>query len=203
MKNLEIVCADIGSVASNNFGWFANTAASGTTPCSLANYVASVLNEERPVALGFECPLFVPLRSDERTLTRARPGEHNRAWSAGAGCGALATGLVQVTWVLQAIRSQLKGPAQFHSSWETFSSLKSGLFIWEAFVSGRSKRDGHVADALCAVEAFTAAIPNPAEKNAIQPDSPVHSLLGAALLRTGWSVDLAILGMPSLVIRGK
>lgn len=202
MKNLEIVCADIGSVASNNFGWFANTAASGTTPSSLANYVACVLNEERPVALGFECPLFVPLRSDEQTLTKARPGEHNRAWSAGAGCGALATGLVQVTWILHAIRSQLTVSAQFHSSWEAFSSAESGIFIWEAFVSGRSKRDDHVADAACAVEAFTAAMPCPPKKNAIQPDSPVHSLLGAALLRTGWSVDLALLSAPALVIKG-
>ncbi|MBK7507644.1 MAG: hypothetical protein IPI16_05505 [Comamonadaceae bacterium] len=202
MKNLEIVCADIGSVASNNFGWFANTAVSGTTPSSLARHVASVLNEERPVALGFECPLFVPLRSDEQTLTKARPGEHNRAWSAGAGCGALATGLVQVTWALQAIKSQLRVPAQFHSSWEAFSSVGSGLFIWEAFVSGPSKRDDHVADAVCAVEAFTATMPYPPKKNAIQPDSPVHSLLGAALLRTGWSVDLALLSAPTLVIRG-
>jgi hypothetical protein len=202
MKNLDIVCADVGSVASKNFGWFSLTRATGTTPSSLANYVASVLNDERPVALGFECPLFVPFRADERTLTMARPGEHNRAWSAGAGCGALATGLVQVTWVLHAIRSQLTVPAQVHSSWEAFSSVESGLFIWEAFVSGRSKRDGHVADAVCAVEAFTAAMPYPPEKNAIQPDSPVHSLLGAALLRTGWSVDLALLSAPTLVIRG-
>jgi len=29
----------------------------------------------------------------------------------------------------------------------------------------------------------------------------VHSLLGAALLRTGWSKDLGLLGMPCLVIK--
>jgi hypothetical protein len=132
----------------------------------------------------------------------ARPGEGNRSWSAGAGCGALATGLVQVTWVLQAIRSQLSANAICHLSWPDFAVAKSGLFLWEAFVSGTSKRDGHIADAKCAVDAFNAAMPNIAIANAVVPDSPVHSLIGGALIRTGWTSDPTVLSAASIVIRG-
>jgi hypothetical protein len=63
-----------------------------------------------PVALGFECPLFVPLNLQPEALTTARSGEGSRPWSAGAGCGALATGLVQVAWILRKIRQELQAP---------------------------------------------------------------------------------------------
>lgn len=36
-------------------------------------------------------------------LTSSRQGEGSRAWSAGAGCGALATGLTETLWVLEYI----------------------------------------------------------------------------------------------------
>jgi hypothetical protein len=76
------------------------------------------------------------------------------------------------------------------------------LFVWEAFVSGTSKRDGHIADATCAVDAFKAAMPNIAIANAVIPDSPVHSLIGGALIRTGWTNDPTVLSTASIVIRG-
>lgn len=201
-SDIVVVCADIGSVSNGRFGWYADTADAGTLPSTLAAFVAKAIDEGRPVSLGFECPLFVPLRADEQRLTMARPGEGNRSWSAGAGCGALATGLVQVTWVLQSIRSQLRGSANCYLSWAEFEAAKSGLFVWEAFVSGTSKRDGHIADATCAVDAFNAAMPNIPFANAVIADSPVHSLIGGALLRTGWASDLSILSAASIVIRG-
>jgi len=155
------------------------------------------------VALGFECPLFVPIAVEETHLTRARPGEGSRPWSAGAGCGALATGLVQAVWVLQTIRAQLTSTNTAHLDWEAFSKAESGLFLWEAFVSGKGKTATHVSDAQAAVNAFADSLPNPMAFNAVTCTVPVHSLIGAALLRTGWSSTPAVMSMSCLVIKAK
>jgi len=200
MKNLVVVCADIGSTARGNFGWWSSAGCEGTLPSTLASHVAEQLNAGCPVALGFECPLFVPLNADEMRLTNARPGEGARPWSAGAGCGALATGIVQSAWVLQEIRQLLKAPRTAYCDWEGFVRSGSGLLIWEAFVSGKGKADGHVADAQAAAAAFEAALPDPRKSQTIQSASPVISLIGAALIRSGWSQDQSLLGQPCIVI---
>jgi hypothetical protein len=197
-----VVCADIGSVNAGNFGWWSSAGESGTTPTGLADYVASELARSTRVALGFECPLFVPLVEDEARLTGARPGEGSRAWSAGAGCGALTTGLVQVAWVLRAIRRQLVQAPRAFLAWPEFAGTASGLFLWEAFVSAGAKRGSHIADAQAGGQAFMRALPNPVTANAVVCESSVYSLVGAAMLRTGWSSDLGILDQPCLVLRG-
>lgn len=202
-SNLLIACADIGSVAAGNFGWASSDGISGREPSTLATLLAAALNDSRPVALGFECPLFVPLTDDEARLTRARPGEGNRAWSAGAGCGALATGLVQVVWILRAIQAALVTPGTAQLSWESFRTGQSGLFLWEAFVSDKSKSSTHIGDAEAAVEAFNQSLPNPWAANAVTCSTSVHSLIGAAMLRTGWSNTPTILEQPCLVIKAK
>lgn len=201
MRNLIVACADIGSVAKGNFGWWASSGGSGMDLSGLTSLVAQSLNDGVPVALGFECPLFVPLVEDERLLTSARPGEGSRAWSAGAGCGALTTGLVQVTWALRSIRHILAQSTTAHLVWEKFASAQTGLFLWEAFVSGSGKKNSHIADAQAGAMAFLDALPNPQLANAVSSTSSVYSLVGAALLRTGWSSDLAILGHPCLVVK--
>ena len=201
MSHLVVICADIGSVAKGNFGWWSSQGKSGCEPSTLATHVADALKNGIPVALGFECPLFVPLVEDELQLTSARPGEGSHAWSAGAGCGALAAGLVQVAWVLQAVRRQLSHPVPAFVAWESFASASSGLFLWEAFVTGAAKQGSHIADAKAGAEAFLRALPNPMEANAVVCESAVCSLVGAALLRTGWSFDPSILKEPCLVVR--
>lgn len=199
--NPVVACADIGSVKSDNFGWCDSTGASGNLPSTLARQVARLLKDGQPVALGFECPLFVPLPDAETSLGAARPGEGTRAWSAGAGAGVLATGLVQVVWVLREVRSVLPQPTIAYLDWGEFAAAESGLFLWEAFVSGGSKGDGHVDDARLAVAAFEGALPDPEAANAIRSTTPVHSLVGAALLRTGWSFDPALLSAACLVVK--
>ncbi len=197
-----VICADIGSFARGNFGWWSSLGDSGTAPSSLAKYVADALNSGKCVALGFECPLFVPLAEDERNLTNGRPGEGDRPWSAGAGCGALATGLVQVAWILQSVRRALIQPVPAFIAWAPFAQANSGLFLWEAFVSGKAKHGGHMADAQAGAQAFLRAGPNPESVNAVVCQSGVYSLIGAALLRTGWSSDPRILHEACLVVRG-
>jgi hypothetical protein len=195
------VCADIGSVQSGNFGWWSQAEAFGTKPSELANHVAALLNEGHPVALGFECPLFVPLPESELRLTSARPGEGSRAWSAGAGCGALATGIVQVAWVLTEVRRILGRIVPVHLQWSSFQAAGHGLFLWEAFVTGSAKTASHTSDAHAGARAFIQSLPNPEAANAVVCESEVHSLIGAALLRTGWSEDISILKQPCLVLR--
>jgi hypothetical protein len=206
MFNPIVVCADIGSVAKGNFAWWSSSEESGLTPSSLAKHVSSTLNASKAVALGFECPLYVPLAENELELTNARQGESSRAWSASAGSTVLATGLVQVAWVLREIRNTPLVKNVAYLDWSEFSVMGAGLFIWEAFVSGHAKRgdatqNPHIADAKYAVETFQQALPEPTAANALAPSLEVYSLIGAALLRTGWSEDYKILKQPCLVIK--
>ena len=198
MKKILVACADVGSVAKGKFGWADSDGAQGTKPSQLAIKVATALIEDRPVALGFECPLFVPLPDAENELGRSRPGEGDRSWSAGAGCGALATGLVQAAWTLREIRKQCPPTVRAHLKWESFEKGGLGLLVWEAFVSGTAKGAGHVHDARLAVEAFSARLPKPVtDIHAINP----MSLIGFALTKSGWPIGSDALGQPCLVIK--
>lgn len=199
--DLLIVCADIGSVARGNFGWWTSDGEGGVLPSELSKIVASAIQSNRPVALGFECPLFIPLNNDETKLTCARAGEGNRPWSAGAGCGALTTGLAQVAWVLRAIKQPLDPVCSAYLDWREFCAASRGLFLWEAFVSAKAKASSHVKDAEVAVKAFAASLPDPVVRNAVWCKPPVHSLIGAAMLRTGWSTNVAVLEQPCLVLK--
>lgn len=208
MDGLRVFCADIGSVKAEKFGWAASNAdgqvrESGSDIRELAWRIVTHLDSGTPASVGFECPLFVPLREDPSRLTEARRGDGSRAWSAGAGTGALATGLVEVSWILREVRRELRREVPCHLDWETFDA-RGGLFLWEAFVSGggKPKVEGnpHAADAMAAVDAFVDALPHPTSMNAIE-ESNVISLVGMALLRTGWTRDLESLGTPCLVIK--
>jgi len=208
MRQLVVYCADIGSVARGRFGW-ARGAQSGrslritTKSTDIRKLVARVardLNAVTPVTMGFECPLFVPAVNDPNKLTRARVGEGSRPWSAAAGAGALVTGLTEVLWVLQQLQSRLSSTQPVYVSWPEFAHAGRGLFLWEAFVTSTAKGKSHIDDAEEAVRAFWGSLPNPEAANAIH-EMRVHSLLGAALLRSGWSKDLGLLEIPCLVIK--
>lgn len=215
MDNLAIYCVDIGSVKAGSFGWAkwdnrSKLAESAIDPCDLVQRVTVDLLADIPVALGFECPIFAPLRDDPAELSRARGCEvfrnrkgdrTSRPWSAGAGCAVLATGLPQVVWILKAIRAGLvdkEVPAFLR--WNDFQSSGRGLFLWEAFVTSDAKTESHGRDAGAAVACFARALPNIDDAD-VNTDTAVHCLVGAALLRTGWSTDLSLLSTPCVVIR--
>jgi hypothetical protein len=205
---LVIHCADIGSINGGKFGW-ARLEAERNNPCKtgtdireFTSHIASDLNAGHQVAVGFECPLYVPLPEDPMALTSGRPGEGNRPWSAGAGCGSLATGLTETLWILACVFQRTTQPIAAFLDWSPFVKSGAGLFVWEAFVTRDKKAGTHHGDAEVAVRAFQEALPDPERHNAIVPQGKVRSLIGAALLQAGWSTDVTWLSKPCLVIRG-
>ena len=204
---IAVFCADIGAVKSNHFGWYGATpsseATSGTDIHQLVEAVAGNLKKRQPVALGFECPLFVPLADEPSKLTASRHGEGNRAWSAAAGPSALATGLVEVLWILREIRRNCGDNERAFLDWKSFCKRCSGLFLWEAFVSGKRESRTHIGDAELAVRSFCDSLPDPESASAVRcaDGTEVYSLIGAALLRSGWAADVRLLSRPCLVIK--
>ena len=137
-----------------------------------------------PVAIGFEAPIWTPRRMDLARITGRRGGveaRYNRAWSAGAGAGALGAGPVTATTSLAA-----------------FLAGRSRILLWEAFVLGILKTTGlHHDDARLAVEAFAARWP---EIETDVPAEPAMSHAAVAASIAGFRVDPAELGAACLVV---
>jgi len=152
-----VYCADVGSTRAGAFAWARGRPGEPVSPGGasiedLVSHVANDLEAGTPVALGFECPLFVPLAQDPLLLTAARDGDGNRPWSASAGATVLATGLTQVVWVLREIRRRVSGDVPAFLRWDCFQASGHGLLLWEAFVSGGAKTGSHLGDATRALE---------------------------------------------------
>jgi len=226
-KPLCVVCADIGSVKSGKFGWAALLVGTdrksdrlddhGTLPSALGSYVAKQLAAGTAVALGFECPLWIPLAASEKELTSGRPDEGNRPWSASGGATVLASSLPIITWTLREIARGLAATGRsardipLSLDFESFKNDPQGLLVWEAFVSGKDKRiktqvpknvDNHIRDAIRGAKAFIARWrkPGPRSKGPRKGDETI-SLIGMALIRSGWTDDPAMLTKPVEIVR--
>jgi hypothetical protein len=137
-------------------------------------------------------------------LTTAReeesgPGLPTRPFSSGAGAAVLVTSLVIAPYLLARLRKALPS-ASATFDWRQPLTRPGELLLFEAFVTDQRKEtpERHVEDARLAVQSF--------RRNLCRLQVPTSSdecmnLLGAALLRTGWSSDLAMLSAPCLVIR--
>jgi len=212
-----VACADIGSIKKNNFGWAiilcGEQRRSGQSIHGLVDEVTASLSAGNKVALGFECPLWVPVPEDPEELTTGRAVDGNKPWSAGAGASALAAGLTETAWILREIRWRLTdrgiSPPLAFLDWSQFAKVNTGLFLWEAFVTGAAKApnlgantaDMHVADAMIACKEFVAHLSNPASKSYSESPHPIRSLIGAAMLWSGWSKDLSLLRDECLVVK--
>jgi hypothetical protein len=200
-SEIPVLCADIGSISQGNFGWAGwkgGREISGTDINELADIVADGLAKQGKVALGFEAPLFVPVPRDPENLGKAREGE-SKAWSAAAGAQVLATALVQVAWLLERVRDSAPATINAFLDWQAFSRATHGLFLWEALVTGSAKTTTHTGDAAFAVQAFKQALPNPGQKSMVTTKRPL-SLIGTALLWSGWSTDISVLTVQSPVL---
>lgn len=210
---LAICCADIGSIRNDNFGWavvHGDRQRGGKAIGGLVEEVVGSLAAGVKVALGFECPLWVPVPDDPLGLTAGRKVDADRAWSSWVGASVLAAGLTETVWILRQIRRGLadKGASlpSAYLDWDAFTGAETGIFLWEAFVTGAAKaaaseEDGHTADARIACGEFAARLPDPTSKSVDEPPHAVRSLIGAALLWAGWSEDLKLLRARCLVVK--
>ena len=207
--DLAVYAVDVGSVHQKKFGWARAYAPDGrvdpdaeeTDISRLVDELEADIRTTRPVALGFECPLYVPVPEDPQRLGKARVGEGNRAWSAGAGTGALTTGLVEAAWVLRALRERvIDVPVTL--DWPEFERRAQGLFLWEAFVSGPGKGLSltHHGDAAIAVDRFFELLPDPTIADELAAEAPL-SLIAAAAIWAGFLDDPGALRRKCLVVR--
>ena len=194
----------------------ANKALRGFDP--LVEMVAAQFKKHRKIAIGFEAPLFLPVRDDINRLTAARSGESGPSkgritafpWSAGAGATAALLSLPLMGRFFRELALLLGTRPAVFFDWQAFSLADQGIFIWEAFVVGDAKStfsgiDGHNEDARIAVAAFlmkmAAARRGLMKSDVTVTDGPVLSLPAMALLREGWQITPAQLAEQGLVVK--
>jgi hypothetical protein len=208
---MRVAVIDIGKPG-RNLGWAVDEPSDdGTDLDACIDVLAAALSKDA-LALGFEAPQFVPFRHDQTMLTQARqgdcgPGLAPRAFSAGPGATVLVTSLVIVPYVLHRLRERVPA-ATATLEWRRPMTEPGQLLLWEAFVSDQRKdtitrhvETRHVEDARLAIADFRLGIGHPASFKSSVTTPECLSLLGLALLRTGWSTDLALLSTPCLVVR--
>jgi len=118
---MNISVVDIGKPGAN-FGWamVGDTTAEGNDIDLCVQTLAAALRNG-PLALGFEAPMFVPIRMDPKRLTAARKGDSgkglpSRPFSASAGATVLVTGLVVVSYILATLSIRLSKHTADHVS---------------------------------------------------------------------------------------
>ena len=214
---IRIVAVDIGSVRPpSNFAWAAYDASGrivvdkGTDPESAVSALVTGLLAGAQAVLLLEAPMSVPVPGSESdawpALGKARCGERNRAWSARAGAGALATGLAQGAWMLSRLAVQVPGLA-VTSQFDAWQSGDAQLLLAEAFVTADGKPEAlsagqNFADAAAAGLALLDMLDNPAALTSKVCCSPHGSfnLLAAMALRAELHIDLAELRAEVLVV---
>jgi hypothetical protein len=201
-KEPYVFCVDVGSP--KKIGW-ANAkgdSGDGNNLGEALDKLSGLLHAGQRVALGFEAPIWTPVRSDLSRITSSRGGiekEYNRAWSAGAGSGALGPALALMPWCLSRIA---RGAGKVATTVDLQRFKKNGgLFLWEAFVSGamKSSEPTHHGDAKIACDAFVERWPN------LRSDIPAEHALNHAVssaVAAGLSITLDELTMAACVIGG-
>jgi hypothetical protein len=203
--DIVVWVADVGSIKKKKFGWCKSTSPKGPTMkgtdiVQFVNGIANDISEGKRIALGFECPLFVPITDNPIELSSSRMGEGDRAWSATAGSGALAVGLTETVWVFEQLKKFSRRQIVPSFNWDSFMTGQGNLYIWEAFVTKEAKGLSHCGDAEVAASTFWDKFPDITGANSVKAENP-FSLAGAALLRAGITTDLNFLLTPLVVIR--
>jgi hypothetical protein len=203
LPRIQYAVIDVGSPAQGNLGWFMTGPAGdaeGTDLHICMNELSRAVSLG-PLILGFEAPMYAPAGRPPDKLLRARPGEGNRPWSAGAGATTTAMALAVVPWVLCSLSNKAAGIRGWQD-WNRLPERSGEILIFEAFVSG-GQSDGHVADA----RAATIAARSRFDSKALLPilsdleDEPCLSIIGAALLMAEMTEDVSELQRACLVVR--
>ncbi len=195
-----VLCVDVGGP--KKIGWADDEGRDGTGANlgEALDRLAALLLAGRRVALGFEAPIWTPVRGELARITRSRGGvetTYNRAWSAAAGTGALGAALALMPWCLTRI-AKGSGPVATTVDLQRFHE-RGGLFLWEAFVSGAMKVVGttHHDDARLACEAFVARWPDLLSD--VPPEPAMNHAVSSAMA-AGLSIDRNELVIPALVV---
>lgn len=205
LKPLMIFAADIGSIKNKHFGWCRlkynnNEVTTGDRIDDLSQIIEKDLLNGLSICLGFECPLFVGLTDNPNELTSKREGEGSMPWSAGAGAGSLATGLVEVLWVFERLAKSYKASIFPTFKFEDILEGKSNFLLWEAFISKIGKGCSHIEDAMIAATEFSRRLRNKNFNSDVNVAN-AYSLVGAALLRSGIITDIRVLSEPCVVVK--
>ncbi|MEU4697472.1 hypothetical protein [Nonomuraea dietziae] len=213
----RIVAVDIGTVRPPaNFAWAAFDAPSpdladaGFDPLTAVSALVAALGDARRAVLLLEAPMSVPVPATAedgwRLLGRRREGEGNRPWSAGAGTGALATGLAQGAWMLGRLARLAKGLTAT-TDVRLWREDGARLLLAEAFVSALGKPEPtsagqHAADAAAAGLAMLRLLEEDSAVSEVccAPCGPFN-LLAAMALWAGLAIDPAELRSEVLVVR--
>lgn len=205
--DIAVWVADIGSIKQKNFGWCRAirnqtediSTCLGTDIGEFVEGIAKDLSAGDKVAVGFECPLYIPIAEYPINLTNGRKVDGDRAWSAGAGPTVLVTGLAECVWIFLRLKELSLASITPTIDWETFRCNQANLYVWEAFVTGKAKAATHDKDAEIAARTFWSAYPNiQQEYKEIQQS---YSMIGAALLRAGLSKDIELLSKACTVLK--
>jgi hypothetical protein len=197
-----VLCIDVGGP--ENIGW-ANSDGDDGTGANLGealDRLSEYLRDGGGVALGFEAPIWTPTRMEFARITARRGGvetTYNRAWSAGAGTGALGAALALMPWCLARITKAV-GPVAATVDIQRFRE-NGGLFVWEAFVSGTMGIVGanHQDDARLACQAFVTRWPDIISD--IPPEPAINHAVSSAMA-AGLSINPNELVLPALVVSG-
>ncbi|RYH08838.1 hypothetical protein EU800_15280 [Tropicimonas sp. IMCC6043] len=132
----DIVVGAVDVGAPKNIGWAVldgeNVEHGSNLGCFAACFAEH--SQERPSALGFEAPLFIPHGRPANKLTGQRSGENGRPWSAGAGATVTTIGLAVVNYVLAKLRA-LQSERRAVLDWKHWPN-GADVLLFEAFVSG-------------------------------------------------------------------
>ena len=206
--NLVVAAIDVGGRA--NIGWAVEKSPGsaayemGLGNKSLGELIEKLkdhLSNDRPVALGIESPLYLPIAESENRINSARAGESNRAWSASAGASVAPLGVHQLAYVL----SGLQDPLESDKVGFKAGLLDSGpsLMIWEAFVSGSAKGESHEEDASIAIRAFRAKLSDESIQSDLEVDDDdrVINIAAAAVLAVWPDCSSDLASKPCLVVK--
>jgi hypothetical protein len=215
----EVFGVDVGSVRrKGGFSWSTADASrrGQDDPSQLGDVVVSALELRGQVALAFECPLSVPVPAADAAgwthLGRARAGEHNRSWSAGAGAGVLATGLVQLPWLLRYVADRSGVQVVATTQPGAFLAGRANLLLAEAMVTSDGKPepvDGHQdhVDAVAAArrlgELLTAAASGDLASDVSCLPHVALNLAASAAMHAGVLLDPAELRQDVLVAKAR
>jgi hypothetical protein len=217
MACVVIVGVDVGSVRrKGGFSWASSDERIGgeDDPGELGRFLATALGDGQKVALALECPLVVPVPGIEaeqwQDLGRARQGDGNRSWSAGAGAGSMATGLVQLAWLCRYLAAHGSPVIRATTQLRTFTTGNANLLIAEAMVTSDGKPvpvDGlqDHADAVAAAKRLAAILDDehgPASDVHCTPHSALN-LAAAACLHAGLAIDPAELRQDITVAKAR